>query len=58
MRTSGGRGAEGWIMAIPVIALIIAASMSAGGPEAMALLLEGTIREVFTTAAALVSGLF
>jgi hypothetical protein len=49
MRTSGGRGAEGWIMAIPMLALIIAGSMASGGVDAALITIEGTIREALTT---------
>lgn len=49
MRTSGGRGAEGWIMAIPMLALIVAGSMATGGVDAVLIALEGTIREALTT---------
>ena len=57
MRTSGGRGAEGWIMAIPIFALVVAASMSAGGLDAMLISLEGAIRQTFTAVADFVRGL-
>ncbi len=49
MRTSGGRGAEGWIMAIPMFALIVAGSMATGGIDAVLVTLEGTIREALTS---------
>ena len=49
MRTSGGRGAEGWIMAIPLLALIIAATMSAGGVDGMFITLEGVVRSTFAS---------
>jgi uncharacterized membrane protein YraQ (UPF0718 family) len=45
MRTSGARGAEGWILAIPLAAMFVAATMSNGGAHAMLLLLESTVRE-------------
>ena len=48
MRTSGGRGAEGWIMAIPIVALIIAASASNGGAHGMLMFLETTVRQTIT----------
>jgi hypothetical protein len=44
MRTSGGRGAEVWITAIPIFALIIASTMSAGGVDGMLITLEGVVR--------------
>jgi hypothetical protein len=47
MRTSGGRGAEGWILAIPLAAMFAAATMSHGGAHAMLIQLESTIRETF-----------
>lgn len=49
MRTSGGKGAEGWIMAIPIIALIVAGSMSNGGIDRVLIALEGSIREALTS---------
>ena len=49
MRTSGGGGAEGWIMAIPMLALIVAGSMATGGVDAVLISVEGTIREALTT---------
>jgi hypothetical protein len=58
MRTSGGRGAEGWIVAIPLLALVVAASMSAGGPEAMLRMLDDTIRTTMGSVVDLVRGLF
>ena len=48
MRTSGGRGAESWIMVIPIVALIVAASASNGGANGMLLLLENTVRRTVT----------
>lgn len=48
MRTSGGRGAEGWIMAIPIVALIIAASAANGGAHGMLMVLETTVRQTIT----------
>ena len=58
MRTSGGAGAEGWIMAIPILALIVAASMSAGGYDAMLIGLEGAIRQTVTAVIDFIGGLF
>jgi hypothetical protein len=55
MRTSGAGGSEGWIMAIPIVALIVAASAAAGGPEALLMSLESTVRGLFRSAAVLVS---
>jgi hypothetical protein len=49
MRTSGGRGAEGWIMAIPIVALLVAASASNGGANGMLLMLETTVRRTVTS---------
>lgn len=58
MRTSGGRGAEGWIMAIPIVALIIAASASNGGANGMLLMLENTFRRTVTGVLEFVAQLF
>ena len=49
MRTSGGRGAEGWIMAIPLLALVVAGSQATGGVDAVLILLEGAIRQTLTS---------
>lgn len=48
MRTSGGRGAEGWIMAIPIVALLVAATVSNGGMSGMLLMVETAVRETVT----------
>ena len=58
MRTSGEGGSEGWIMAIPIAALVIAASAAAGGPEALLTSLEGTVRSLVGSAVDLVSSAF
>ena len=58
MRTSGGRGAEGWMLGIPIAALLFAASQSAGGTETMLIMVESTVRQTFTAAFDFVRGLF
>jgi hypothetical protein len=58
MRTSGGRGAEGWIMGIPILALILASTMSSGGVDGMLIMLEGVLRTTITSVVDLVRGLF
>ena len=58
MRTSGGRGAEGGIMAIPIAALIIAASASNGGADGMLLMLESAVRSTMTNAMAFLAQWF
>ena len=58
MRTSGGRGAEGWIMGIPIFALIVASTMSAGGVDGMLIMLEAVIRTTITSVVDVVSALF
>lgn len=58
MRTSGGRGADAWMLAIPVIALLVAGSMSAGGFDAVLLQLESAIRHTFGAGLSLVTRLF
>jgi len=47
MRTSGGRGYEGWIVAIPAIALLAAASLWRGGLQGLLYSLNGVIRQVW-----------
>jgi hypothetical protein len=44
-------------MVIPIAALIVAASAAAGGPEALLLSLDGTVRGLFRAAVDLVSSL-
>ena len=51
MRTSGRSGAEGWMVVIPVLALMVALSMSNDGPRQILTAAERTIRETVTTAA-------
>jgi hypothetical protein len=47
MRASGGRGADAWMLVIPVLALVVAGAMSEGGLNAVLLTLESTIRHTF-----------
>jgi hypothetical protein len=47
MRASGGRGADAWMLVIPVLALVVAGAMSEGGVNAVLLTLESTIRHTF-----------
>jgi hypothetical protein len=58
MRTSGGRGADAWMLVIPVLALVVASTMSAGGLDSVLITLESAIRHTFTAGVALVRGLF
>ena len=45
-------------MAIPIAALIIAASAAAGGPEALLMSLEGTVRSLVGSAVDLMNSVF
>jgi hypothetical protein len=58
MRASGGRGADAWMLVIPVAALVVAASTSAGGLNAVLLTLESTIRHTFNAGLAFITRLF
>jgi hypothetical protein len=58
MRTSGGRGADAWMLAIPVLALLVAGSMSAGGVDAVLLTVESTIRHTVVAGLEFVTKLF
>ena len=58
MRASGGRGADAWMLPIPVVARVVAASMSAGGLNAVLLTVESTIRHTFNAGLAFVTRLF
>jgi hypothetical protein len=42
------------MLAIPVLALVVAGSMSAGGPDAVLITLESAIRHTFMAAIAFV----
>lgn len=58
MRTSGGRGAEAWLIVIPVLALLVAGSMSAGGLDSVLLTLNNAIRDTVMQGLELVRRLF
>jgi hypothetical protein len=58
MRTSGGRGTEGWIMGIPIFALIVVSTMSAGGVDGMLTMLDGVVRTTITSVVDVVMALF
>ena len=58
MRASGGRGADAWMLGIPVVALLVAGSMSSGGLNAVLLTLESTIRHTFNAGLAIITKLF
>lgn len=58
MRTSGGRGAEAWLIVIPVLALLVAGSMSAGGLDSALLTLNNAIRDTVMQGLELVRRLF
>jgi len=58
MRTSGGRGAEAWMLAIPVIALLAAGAMGEGGLGAALVTLESAIRHTVTAGLDFVAKLF
>ena len=57
MRSSGGRGADAWMIVIPVVALLVAGSMSAGGLDGVLLTLERAVRHMFTAGLDWVRGL-
>jgi hypothetical protein len=58
MRTSGGRGAEGWIVAIPILGLIAVFTLSAGGIHPMLIMAEDTFRSIITSVIDFVRALF
>ena len=58
MRTNGGRGADGWIVLIPLVALLVVSTMSGGGINAMLSLLDDTVRSAVTSLVEFVDGLF
>ena len=58
MRTSGGRGTEGWMAIFPIVALLVGASLSLGGVNHMMTSLEGVVRDTVTSVVEFVGGLF
>jgi hypothetical protein len=58
MRTSGGRGLEGWMLLIPAVALLVSSTFSHGGIDGMLISLEGIIRQTVTSVVDFVRGLF
>ena len=58
MRTSGGRGFEGWMLIVPLLALLVSGSLSLGGIEGTLISLEGFIRQTVTSVVDFVRGLF
>lgn len=58
MRTSGGRGADAWMLAIPVVALVVAGTMSGGGLEGTLLTVESVIRHTVMAGVEFVARLF
>ena len=58
MRMSGGRGADAWMILIPVLALAVAGTMSNGGLEGVLLALEHVIRNTVTASLEFVQRLF
>jgi hypothetical protein len=58
MRTSGGRGADAWMLLIPVLALVVASTMAEGGLDSVLITLERAIRHSLTAGLAFVSKLF
>ena len=58
MRSSGGRGADAWMILVPVVALAVASTMSEGGVDGVLLVMERAIRHTLTAGLDLVRGLF
>ena len=58
MRASGGRGADAWMVLVPIVALLVAGSVSAGGLNAALLNLESTIRHTFNAGLTFIAKLF
>ena len=58
MRTSGGRGFEGWIMAVPLVALLVAASLTSGGVDGLLSGLDGALRQIWSATTDLVRSVF
>ena len=58
MRSSGGRGADAWMIVIPVVALLVAGTMSSGGLNGALLTLERATRQTVTAGVDWVRGLF
>ena len=52
---AGGRGADAWMIVIPVVALVVAGSLSEGGLDAVLLTLERAIRHTLTAGLGLIT---
>jgi hypothetical protein len=48
MRTSGERGTERWIVAIPILALIVVSAMSTGRIDSLLVLIGDFVRSLST----------
>ena len=58
MRTSGGGGSDGWMMFIPLLALLVFSSYATGGGHALLLTLDGIVRTVVQSTISFVSNVF
>ena len=58
MRTSGGGGSDGWMMFIPLLALLVFSSYATGGGYALLLTLDGIVRAVVQSTISFVSNVF
>jgi hypothetical protein len=58
MRTSGGGGSDGWMMFIPLLALLVFSSYATGGGHALLLTLDSIVRTVWQSVVNFVSSLF
>jgi len=58
MRTSGGGGSDGWMMFIPLLALVVFSAYATGGGHALLLTLDDIVRTVVQSTVNLVSSVF
>ena len=58
MRTSGGRGHEGWLIAISLSGLLVAASFVNGGVDGLLRAFDGAVRQVVAAVVGFVRNVF
>ena len=58
MRISGGRGHEGWLIAISLIGLLVVASLASGGVDGLLDGVDGAVRQVVAAVVGFVRDVF
>ena len=58
MLISGGRAHEGWLIAISLIGLLVAASLASGGLDGLLYGVDGAVRQVVAAVVGFVRNVF